>query len=115
MFGGPVASRPMGVLVPDNTSTEQAPQQKLVNFSFCQFAAVEFGDAEGRKHSTVLMHMGGQWYFPPNGESWANVLKPAAEWLAKQLNEAAKNATPADADVPKADAVNVIPQKAGSK
>jgi hypothetical protein len=105
MFGAN-NNRPAGVLIPENISTEQAPQQKIVNFSWCQFAAIEYGDAEGRKHTTILMKLGGQWYFSPNGEAWATAQRPATEWMLKALKEQeALHPAPASSFVPVPDGI----------
>jgi hypothetical protein len=111
MFGNPLNSRPAGVLVPENVSTEQAPQQKLVSFEEIKTYGIMFGDAEGRKHVGIAVYSGGRWYMPPNGEPWAQALRPAAEWLAKQLEVnrlAVSEAAPDAGDVPKEDVVDVM-------
>jgi hypothetical protein len=77
-----------------------------------KFYAVEYGDAEGSKHRTILMNLGGLWYHASNGEAWANNVKPASEWLTKQLDAQLKAAAAGSKDeAPKTDAVDVISTK----
>lgn len=112
MFGQGPVGRQVGVVAP-SARPDDAPSQKLLNFQPCFFAAVEYGDAQGQKHTNVLLHMGGQWYMPPNGETWAQSLRPVADWLTRQLNQefskVETKGVDAAASVPATDAVDVFP------
>lgn len=112
MFGQNPVGRQVGVMAP-SARPDDAPTQRLTNFQLCTFAAVEYGDAQGQKHVGVLMHMGGQWYMPPNAETWAQSVRPVAPWLAAQLDEqiARKDESKdaASAPVPATDPVDVFP------
>ena len=68
---------------------------------------VQYVDDAGIEHNTVVMRIGGKWYMPPNGEAWAQTLRPLTRdtWLAKQLGEAWLTRS---SPVPKADAVDIL-------
>lgn len=112
MFGQNPVGRQVGVMAP-SARPDDAPSQRLINFQPCTFAAVEYGDAQGTKHIGVFMHMGGQWYMPPNAETWAQSVRPVAPWLAAQLDQHAgkfeSERAPSEAPVPATDSVDVFP------
>ncbi len=117
MFGA--ANRTQGVMAPPG-AVESAPVKKLTNFIPLKFAAIEYGDVNGRKHRTVVMTDGTNWYVPENGELWAEKLSTPSTWLLGQLSNAmaayeSSNAPVSEEDLPNADAVEVIGQKGARK
>lgn len=97
------------VAIPEGQYASRGDGVKTVtHFTPASMFAVQYLDDEGLSHDTVVMHIGGLWYLPPNGEVWARSLRPLKEdtWLAKQLSLArASSAAP----LPKVDAVDVLP------
>ena len=100
--------RAVGVGIPDGQRVQRGEGiNSLQHFVPTEMFAVQYCDEGGVEHRTVVMRIGGQWYLPPNGEIWAQSLRPLKgdAWLAKQLSEALQSHT---APVPKTDAVDIL-------
>jgi hypothetical protein len=84
------------VHIPGNTLLDVTPFEQY---------AIRYVDAEGVIHKGVAIKFNGEYYLPANGEEWEKGLRPANEWLAKQLRarDEAKGA------VPKGDNVDIVP------
>jgi hypothetical protein len=46
-----------------------------------QFVAVEYFDADGRRHRDVALDVGGEYWFARDGEAWTGDLRQAKPWL----------------------------------
>jgi len=104
-----------GVTTPDPVDNINAPPKTVTNVMPIQFFAVEFGDDEGRKHTTVVAHMGGMIYMDPSGEDWAKRQRamPPASWFGQQTQKMidqggfAKAEKPSE-PLPKEDKVDIM-------
>lgn len=78
-----------GVLVPDPENNINAPPKTVTNIARIQFFAMEFGDDEGRKHTTAIVKVGDQYFRDPNGEDWAKRLIPIPKtsWMGVQVDK----------------------------
>lgn len=109
--------RPAGV-VSTTRPNEAAPTRKLTHCAPAQMYAIEYGDDDGKKHTTVAMCIGGVWYLPPNGEDWARSLRPVPKdsWLEKQLGQArSEDQAAVGTKVPSTDVVDVLADSLGAK
>lgn len=97
-----------GGVVGVNTDSNRAPARTVQHCMPVQMFAVEIGDEEGKKITTVAFKVGDMLYTDPNGESWAGSLRtiPKTSWLYRQLMEAT-DAFEKVAEVPKEDAVDI--------
>lgn len=106
MFDTKNPFRPVsGVVIPTETSTEQAPQNKIVQCLPIEMFGVVYGDDSGRAHRTVFVKMGTDWYEAPNSETWAGSLRPVLTKFAKQLDDMVSGQE--DKSVPKSDSVDM--------
>lgn len=105
--------RKVGVGIPDGQRVQRGDGINILqHFVPTEMFAIQYCDESGNEHKTVVMRIAGQWYLPPNGEAWAQALKPLKSdtWLAKQLSESfGAHAAP----LPRADAVDILPGKVG--
>lgn len=100
--------RPAAVGIPEGQRTERGGDVKRLRHMLpAQMFAVQFVDDEGAVHDTVAMRIGGDWYLPPNGETWSASLRrlKGDTWLAQQLGDALLTQT---APLPKNDAVDIL-------
>jgi len=100
-----------GVVSTGAAEDRTAPARKVTQCTPMQMFAVEMGDENGVKHTTVVFKAGNQFYHDPQGEDWARRLRPidSKTWLARQLldkTEVVADAT--RAEVPRRDSVDVM-------
>lgn len=104
--------RQVGVRVPENQSTEQAPVMTVTNYTAAQFALVEYGDERGIKHTTLALIVGGKAFVPPQGEAWTAGFRPFSAAINDQIMDrhaaAATRAQSQAPVVPASDAVDVL-------
>lgn len=100
--------RTQGV-VPVNANNNNAPVKTLMHCMPVFMYAIELGDENGKKVTTVCFKMGDTIYTDPNGEQWGQNLRTVAKtsWLYKQLLEAIASHEKVN-DVPAEDAVDVV-------
>lgn len=99
--------RQVGVRIPQNQSSEQAPTMTVTNVMPAQFALVEYGDERGLKHTTLALIFGNRAYVPPNGDAWTEGFRPFATVINDQIMVKV-NMQPARNDVPQQDFVDVL-------
>lgn len=106
--------RQVGVRIPENQSTEQAPVMTVTNFTPVQLGLVEYGDERGIKHTTVAFIVGDKAFLPPQGEAWTAGFKAFTQKISEQIverNELARGraaVSPLKAVVPTSDEVDVM-------
>lgn len=99
--------RHVGVRVPTNQSTEQAPVMTVTQVAIGTPVLVEYGDERGIKHTVMGFRFGEKVFIPPNGESWTDGFRPFAGAINEQIIAKLQEVTPgASAAVP-ADAVDI--------
>lgn len=110
-FGGG-GLRQTGVVPNVPADDRRAPARTVQHLAKVEMFAVELGDESGQKVTTVVFKVGNAWYTDPNGETWAQKLRPIVKdsWLFKQLNSNLAQAVGAGpGSVPKEDAVDLFP------
>ena len=70
--------------------------------------AVQYFDENGTPRVNILIKVGEQYYFPPNGIDWAASLKPAADWVRKGVLAKIGHGGQSE-PLPKTDGVDVVP------
>lgn len=106
--------RQVGVRIPENQSTEQAPVMTVTNFTPVQLGLVEYGDERGIKHTTLAFIVGQKAFLPPQGEQWTAGFKAFAQKISEQIvdkNELARGQGSVSVSkpvVPTADEVDVM-------
>lgn len=101
--------RPAGVIgTRTQGPTNTVAPNEVVAAQPLEMVAVAIGDAEGRLVSTVAVRVEGQgWFFPPNGQEWAEKLRPATAKVSAKLEEIRAGR---QAGVPKTDVVDILPK-----
>lgn len=107
--------RQVGVRVPENQSTEQAPEMTVTKLALFDVALAEWGDERGIKHTGVVFILGDMVYQPPQGEQWSAGFKPFVTSLSEQFVAKADMARAArlaasvtEASAPTQDTVDVM-------
>lgn len=96
--------RQVGVRVPENQSTEQAPTMTVTRVAPMSLFLVEYGDERGVKHTVIAAVCGDTVYAPPQGELWTAGFKPFVKAIGDQIlsmaqdQQADASATPARID-----------------
>jgi hypothetical protein len=72
--------------------------------------AIQYFDETGVRRVNILIKVGDQLYFPPNGAEWAASLKPAAEWVRRGVlgKIEALSTKSRDESLPQKDKVDVV-------
>lgn len=98
-----------GGVVGSNSDPNRAPARTVQHCVPVQMYAIEIGDEEGRKITTVAFKVGDALYVDPNGEQWTASLRTVSKttWLYKQLMEVT-DALEVVAEVPNEDSVDVL-------
>lgn len=100
--------RQVGVRIPQNQSTEQAPVMTVTQVAVGTPVLVEYGDERGLKHTTIAFRFGDKVFIPPQGEAWTESHRPFAKDLNDQiLARLATSSAPAGPVVIPTDAVDV--------
>lgn len=108
---GPAHPRMRGVgQTPPPADAKGNPRTVLQVVPLEQFA-VHYYDENGTARTNILIKVGDQFYFPPNGIEWAQSLKPAADWVKKAV--LTKISAPLNEPLPPKDAVDIIPDAPG--
>lgn len=85
----PIALRPQGVGIPKGQTTPQgtgAPKT-LLHVAEARHFAIQYADDNGTLHNTIATEVGGVFYLAPNGENYAQTLRPMSGWLTEQMQE----------------------------
>ncbi len=77
--------RQVGVRIPENQSTEQAPVMTVVGVLPCQWVFVSYGDERGNKHDVLALVVDGKAYPAPNGDAWTAGFKPFTAKMNEQI------------------------------
>jgi len=111
MFGTTaVSGRNTAVAIPEGQYVQGAATPgSVLNFTEAKTYAVQYADADGRVHTTLMHRINGVWYMAPNGENYASTLRPLSvdARLSKNLEERFVTET-TTATIPKEDAVDVL-------
>lgn len=101
--------RQVGVRIPQNQSTEQAPVMTVTQVSRVDLALVEYGDERGIKHTTLALISGDKAFVPPNADAWTAGFRPFAQAINEQVIEKFRALSPRERSVavPTHDAVDV--------
>ena len=100
--------RQVGVRIPENQSTEQAPVLTVTQVSPVQMVLVEYGDERGNKHTTLAIIAGGKAYVPPNADAWTAGFRPFSEKINDQVMDRVQTLGASGAPAPAPDAVDVL-------
>jgi len=107
MMQGPNHPRMRGVGQAPTPADGRGSPRTVANVVPMEQYAVQYFDENGTPRVNVLVKVGDQFYFPPNGIDWAASLKPAAEWVKKGVLAKIGNGQSVD-PLPKSDAVDVM-------
>lgn len=100
--------RQVGVRIPQNQSTEQAPVMTVTQVAVGTPILVEYGDERGLKHTTIAWRFGDKIFIPPQGEGWTEGHRPFAKDINDQILAKLEAVTPSGGQVSvPTDAVNV--------
>lgn len=79
--------RLQGVRSPIVANEGAGEPKTLTNISRVQMFLIEFTDANGVVHNTVVSKIGSKIYFAPNAEEWTSRQSPAAPWLQEKFDK----------------------------
>lgn len=100
--------RQVGVTLPENQRSEEAPHLTVTNIVETKFVLVEYGDENGRKQTTLALIINGKAFIPPQGTAWTASFKPFSKVINDQImDKLALKATP-QGTVPTKDAVDLF-------
>ncbi len=88
------SGRQVGVRIPQNQSTEQAPAMTVTRVAVGTPLLVEYGDERGIKHTTIGMKFGDKVFIPPQGDAWTEAHKPFVKDLNDQILAKLEDAAP---------------------
>lgn len=83
MMQGPNHPRMRGVGQAPTPNDGRGAPRTVANVVPLEQYAVQYFDENGTQRVNILIKVGDQLYFPPNGIDWAASLKPAADWVKK--------------------------------
>lgn len=109
MMQGPTHPKMRGVGQTPTPSDSRGQPRTVANVVPLEQYAVQYYDENGTPRVNILIKVGDQMYFPPNGIDWAASLKPCAEWVKKGVLTKIGTGGPVE-ELPKTDTVSVIPE-----
>lgn len=101
------SGRQVGVRIPQNQSTEQAPVMTVTQVAVGTPLLVEYGDERGLKHTTIAFRFGDKVFIPPQGEAWTEGHKPFAKDINDQILAKVESSKPSGTVSVPTDAVDV--------
>jgi hypothetical protein len=84
--------RNIGVRIPENQSTEQAPEMTIVGISDVEWKYMKWGDESGRMHEGLVFSATDKngdpiVFYPPNTEAWFKSCKPFSKIIQDQFKQ----------------------------